>query len=80
MGYCKIHNQKYMSHVPTCPICRGEELGKSEGELVFTIDSSHPTVRVGGGRTSHFQTASSHKEPEDLTVEDVLGDLMASLD
>jgi hypothetical protein len=26
--YCEKHDQKYGSHLHTCPICVGEELGK----------------------------------------------------
>ena len=26
MKFCEIHKQKYMDHVPVCPICLGEKL------------------------------------------------------
>lgn len=26
MGYCKKHDQHFMDHVPSCPICRGEKM------------------------------------------------------
>jgi len=28
MGHCNIHNQDYMDHITSCPICRGEKMKK----------------------------------------------------
>ena len=28
MKHCNIHNQDYMDHVTSCPICRGEKMKK----------------------------------------------------